>query len=214
MDKQKFIQRYAIRSPVTREYYLCRLRRFFDFLGLEEGCNLEDRCNYFAKLGKNDPSWAFLNILRYVESEKNRVEKKQIIGGTLRNSIKTIKMFCETSDLSIPWKKISRGLPRGRRYADDRAPTIEEIRRILEYPDRRIKPIVLTVSSCGFRLGSWDYLKWRNVHPIIRGNQLVAAKLVVYGGDDDEYFSFVTPEAYHSLNDWMTKDRKRSFDLD
>ena len=117
-------------------------------------------------------------------------------------------MFCEISDLSIPWKKISRGLPRGRRYADDRAPTIEEIRRILEYPDRRIKPIVITVSSCGFRLGSWDYLKWRNVHPIMRGNQVMAAKLVVYGGDDDEYFSFITPEAYHSINDWMTYRRE------
>ena len=27
---------YAIKSPVTREYYLRRLRRFFDFLGLKE----------------------------------------------------------------------------------------------------------------------------------------------------------------------------------
>ncbi|MGA7897772.1 MAG: hypothetical protein WCA39_02805 [Nitrososphaeraceae archaeon] len=81
-------------------------------------------------LGKNDPIWAFSNILRYIQSEKIRVEQKQITGGTLRNSIKSIKMFCEISDLSIPWKKISRGLPRGKRYADDRAPTVEEIRRI------------------------------------------------------------------------------------
>ncbi len=115
-------------------------------MALKGGCTLEERCNYFAKLGKNDPNWAFSNILRYVQSEKNRVEKKQITGGTLRNTIKTIKMFCETSDVSVPWKNISRGLPKGRRYADDRAPTIEEIRRILKYPDRRIKPIVLTVS--------------------------------------------------------------------
>ena len=100
-------------------------------------------------LGKNDPIWAFSNILRYVQSEKIRVEKKQITGSTLRNSIKSIKMFCEISDLSIPWKKISRGLPRGRRYADDRAPTIEEIRRILKYPDRRIKPI-----------GTYRFLLW------------------------------------------------------
>jgi hypothetical protein len=98
-------------------------------------------------------------------------------------------MFCEISDLPIPWKKISRGLPRGRRYADDRAPTIEEIRMILKYPDRRIKPIVLTVSSCGFRLGSWDYLKWRNYNPIRRSNRVIAAKLLVSDVDDDEYFS-------------------------
>jgi len=52
---------------------------------------------------------------------------------TVRNSIKTIKMFCEISDLSIPWKKISRGLPRGKRYVDDRAPTIKEIKTTLKY---------------------------------------------------------------------------------
>ena len=52
---------------------------------------------------------------------------------TVRNSIKTIKMFCEISDLSLPWKKIGRGLPKGKRYADDRAPTIEEIKTILKY---------------------------------------------------------------------------------
>ncbi|MGE5821488.1 MAG: hypothetical protein ACM31M_02750 [Nitrososphaerota archaeon] len=34
----------------------------------------------------------------------------------------------------IPWKKITRRLPRVKRYADDRAPTIEEIRKIIEYP--------------------------------------------------------------------------------
>ena len=78
-------------------------------MALKGGCTLEERCKYFAKLGKNDPSWAFSNILRYVQSEKNRVEKKQMTGGTIRNTIKTIKMFCETSDVSVPWKNISRG---------------------------------------------------------------------------------------------------------
>ncbi len=35
----------AIRSPLTREYYLRRLRRFFDFLELKGGRTLEERCN-------------------------------------------------------------------------------------------------------------------------------------------------------------------------
>jgi hypothetical protein len=42
------------------------------------------------------------------------------------------------NEILIPWKKITRGLPRGKKFADDRAPTMEEIRRLIEYPDRRI----------------------------------------------------------------------------
>jgi hypothetical protein len=39
------------------------------------------------------------------------------------------------SDIPITWKKITRGLPKMRRHADDRAPTIEEIQKICEYPE-------------------------------------------------------------------------------
>ncbi|MGC2427555.1 MAG: hypothetical protein WA421_11000 [Nitrososphaeraceae archaeon] len=49
--------------------------------------------------------------------------------------------------MPIPWKKITRGLPKGKKYADDRIPTLEEIKRVVEYPDRRIKAIVYTMSS-------------------------------------------------------------------
>jgi hypothetical protein len=41
------------------------------------------------------------------------------------------------ADMTIPWKKITRGLPKGKKYADDRIPTVEEIRKVVEYPDRR-----------------------------------------------------------------------------
>ena len=42
-------------------------------------------------------------------------------------------LFCDMNDILIPWKKITRGLPNGRRYADDRAPTIYEIIKIIQY---------------------------------------------------------------------------------
>jgi hypothetical protein len=193
---------YSIRSPYTKESYFRRLRRFFDAISLE-GPAFESRCNLFVEKGKQDPNWAFNCILKFVLKEKQRVENREITGGTLRNSVKTIKTFCEVTDVLIPWKKITRGLPRMKRYADDRAPTLEEIKKIIDYPDRRIRPIVYTMTSTGIRVGAWDYLKWGHVIPLNRNGRIVAAKVIVYAGEPDEYYTFITPEAYFSLESWM-----------
>ena len=39
---------YTIRSQVTRDYYLGRLRIFFNHINLEPDKTIEERCNYFA----------------------------------------------------------------------------------------------------------------------------------------------------------------------
>jgi hypothetical protein len=139
---------YAIRSPYTKESYFRRLRRFFDAIELCKDMRMEERCNTFAYRARSDYNWAFNHILRFLQSQKERVERNEITGGTLHNYVKTIKMFCEVTDVIIPWKKITRGLPRGKgkRYADDRSPTIEKICKIIEYPDRKNENI-LTLSS-------------------------------------------------------------------
>jgi integrase len=150
-----------------------------------------------------DHKWAFHNIIKFLQYEKERVEKEEITGATLRNFVKTIKLFCEMSDIPIQWKKITRGLPKSRKYADDRAPTIEEIQNICEYPDRRIKAIIYTMASSGIRLGAWDYLQLKHIIPIEREGKIVAAKIIVYAGDNEEYFSFITPEAYFEIEKWI-----------
>ena len=146
---------------------------------------MEELCNNFAYRARTDHNWAFNYILWFLQSQKERVERKEITGGTLRNYVKTIKMFCEVTDVIIPWKKITRDLPMGKRYADDRAPTIEEIGKIVEYPDRRIKPIVYIMISSGIRVGAWDHLKWDHIHPIMENGKLIAAKVIVCVGEDD-----------------------------
>jgi hypothetical protein len=191
----------AIRSPITRQKYFQRLQYFLDFVGIENQ-SFEQRCNTLGEGAIKDVTWLTNKIIRYLQIHRQRVEAKEITASTLRNYIKPIKLLCEQIDIPIPWRKILRGLPKGRRYANDRAPTQNEIQFLIKYPDRRIKPIVYTMTSSGIRLGAWDYLHWGDIFPNKDG-KVIAAKIIVYSGEDDEYFSFITPEAWSSLNDWM-----------
>ena len=199
-----YMFKYSIRSELTRKYYERRIRTFFDFIGFLMGSDIEKRCNSFAQKGKKDTNWTLICIIRFLQHEKERVEKGEITAATLSNFVKSIKLYCEISDIQIGWKKITRGLPRPRAVANDRAPTLEEIRKLVEYPDRRIKPIIYTMVSSGIRLGAWDYLKWKNITPLTNDSGvIVAAKLLVYPDDSEEYYAFITAEAYHSLKRWM-----------
>ena len=156
--------KYSMRSELTQKYYERRLSRFFDFIQFElDNADIEKRCNDFAEKASLNYEWAFNQVIRFFHFQRERVERGEIKAATLRNFIKSLKAFFDSADLDISWKKVMRGLPRARQAANDRAPTLEEIRKICEYPDRRIKPIVYTMVSSGIRLGAWDYLAWQNV---------------------------------------------------
>ena len=192
---------YALKAAETQRQYPRRFRAFLDFLGYRG--TLQDQAKLFLENARQNAQWAEAEIMKFVAFQRERVEAREIVGPTIRNYIKATKLFCQMNDLVLNWDKIRRGLPSARQSANDRAPTIEEIKRLLEYPDRRMKPIVHTMVSSGIRIGSWDYLCWKHVSPILENGKLIAAKLQVYAGDPEEYYCFITPEAYTSLNDWM-----------
>jgi integrase len=178
------------------------LAYFFDFLELQ-GTTPERAKLFLDEAKKNGLEWTTSQLMRYIMYQKSRADKKEITPATIKNYYKPVKLFLEMNNIELSWKKISRGIPRGRRYAIDRAPTIEEIHKIINHPDRRIRGIVFTMCSSAMRLGAWDYLKWQDITPIQQDNKIVAAKIVIYSGDADEYFSFITPEAYYELKKWI-----------
>ena len=193
---------FAIKSSITRDRYKRRLADFFKFMEIEG--NLESQSRQFVmNAQEKGKPWVFANLMKFLSYHKERAERGEISNVTVRNYYKPLKLFLEMNDLELSWKRIGRGLPRGRRYAADRAPTIKEIQKLVDYPDRRIKGIVFTMCSSGIRLGAWDYLRWGDITPIQNDDQIIAAKIVVYAGDEEQYNSFITPEAYFELQKWM-----------
>ncbi|MGH9951303.1 MAG: hypothetical protein ACRD5J_06740, partial [Nitrososphaeraceae archaeon] len=122
---------YAMKAPMTRDRYQTRVAKFFGFIGID-GTTKEEKARNFVTRAKSDTNWGFNGIMKFTYFERQRVDRKEISGGTVRNYVKSIKLFCEMADIPIQWKKITRGLPRGKKYADDRIPTLDEIKKLVE----------------------------------------------------------------------------------
>lgn len=198
--------KFSFRTELTRVCYERRLKRFFDYIEFELNNkeHLDKRVNAFAYKAKENKEWILQQIIKFLQFQKDRLNKGGITAGTLWNFIKPLKLLCDVCDIDIKWKRLTRGFPRNRQAANDRAPTLEEIQKLIEYPDRRIKPIVYVMASSGIRLGAWDFLKWNHLTPLHDDKgEIVAAKLLVYAGEVEEYFTFITPEAYTVVKEWM-----------
>lgn len=207
---------FALKAPETRRKYTGHLDTFLEFVDdkfhgtpkskhrrTEEDLErVRENCKLFVQKARKDNNWALYNVIEFLQFLRDQVDKKKIVAGTLKNYCKAIRVFCEMSEIELSWKRITRGLPRPKRYASDRVPTLDEIKKLIEYPDRRIKAIIYTMISSGIRLGAWDYLRWGHLEPIVRDGRIVAVTMKVYSGEAEEYLTFITPSAWVELTKW------------
>jgi hypothetical protein len=220
-----------LKTAETQTQYVNRLKYFFNHLELP-GFNMKEQAAYFVTKARADEQWSLGCIISFINHYKKKIEKKEITSTTLTDYFNAIQSFYEANDLHLNWKRIRAGLPEPRSRANDRAPTLEEIRKLCQHSDRRVRAIVYVMCSSGTRVGTWEHFKWKHVIPITNAEYLrwkkrqeiqstghsnivissgdkeeqekiIAAKLVVYADEPEQYYSFITPEAYYELKDYM-----------
>ena len=116
---------HALKSSEARIQYPKRLKKLFDFLNLSG--SLEEQANEFLNKARQNIQRSQDSIMRFLDLHKERVRRKELAAGTLKNYYRAAKLFCEMNDLTLNWKRISKGLPRVRNSSNDRASTLEEI---------------------------------------------------------------------------------------
>ena len=136
----------------------------------------------------------------YVLMLQDRVSKGEITANTCNSYLPPVKRFFDMNDIvTVNWSRIGRLLPRAHFNSDDEAYTQDQIKKMLQHCDARSRVVVLFLASSGIRSGALPMLRHRDITPIHDENnsaKLVAAHVVIYRGTEEEYDTFITPEAY------------------
>jgi hypothetical protein len=116
---------YALKAKESKRQYPRRFKTFLDFLKLPGTIN--QQAKQFLENTKRNPQSTEEGFMEFVSFQLQRVSRGEIAESTIKNYYRPTKFFCEMNGCAqlINWKMISRGLPRGREAANDRAPTME-----------------------------------------------------------------------------------------
>ena len=206
---QRFID--SLRNKESRRKYPRLLHKFLklipnkiyeDSLGNQPNDQeVSTLANCFVNLAKKDPTLAHNIVAAFIKEEKKLVESGELNPNTLPNHVKPIRTLLDSNAVPIHWKSLHKLYPRPKN-TEDRAYTREELQRMIEAsPEITDKLIIELFSSGGFRLEAWDYFTWKDV-VFFKNNDgtYKGAALLVYRGDPESYWTFISPEACQTLD--------------
>lgn len=171
----------SIRAQPTRESYRFCLEKFLSHYDID--------LISFLKLPPPDTTNL---IIKYLVD-------KRISKGYKRLVTSSIKHACEINDIILNWKKMKKFINSDKTGNEtngrDRGYTHEEIKKILDFVDQRIKTAILILASTGMRIGALHSVK---VSDLERVGDFCKVK-VCYDDPEEVYISYCSLNAFHIL---------------
>ena len=194
-DEEYFNFINSIKSDETRVQYESKLKLFMEF------CNISDMNEL-----KNIDAQKYL--IQYISELRN----KKLSSSAVNGRVYPVFHFYEMNDIVLNKKKIKMFQGEYVKRARDRAYTHEEISRILNVSDLRMKVIILLMASSGMRIGSIPTLRLRNLE---KRDQLDKVyKIIIYENSSEEYYTFCTPECASFIDLYLEYRQKNGEKLD
>jgi len=175
----------SIRAPHTRQLYKFCIEKFLSHYDID--------LFSFLKL----PQQEITNlVIKYLVDRKISRGYKRIV-------VSSIKHACEINDVILNWKKIKKFIGSEKTGNEtngrDRGYEHEEIRKILDFVDQRIRTAVLILASSGMRIGALRSVKFGDLEKV---NNFY--KIKVYSGEiEEEYITFCTPECAKEIDTYI-----------
>jgi integrase/recombinase XerD len=189
-DRSFFVFEQAIKSEKTKHVYGYWLRKFREYMGVEN----------YDELLLEDIKKLQIRLEEYLFELKKKQSR-----ATIEASFYAIDLFYSMNDVNLNFKKIRKMFPPLEKRAGQEAYTTEDVEKILESAkSRKTRALIHLLAASGIRIGAIDYLKLKHIKPMKYGCRSV----LVYAGDKEEYTTFLTPEACKALDSYMEERRK------
>lgn len=180
----------AIKSEHTRRIYSYYLRKFCEF----------------AKIPTPDGLLQLKDtLLQEVLEDYLFYLKKRISPNSIPPYFAALELFFAINDRILNFKKIKKMFPATVKKSGQEAWHTEHIQSILSVcKTKRAAAIIHVFVASGMRLGALAELKLKHLRDIEN-----CKAVIVYEGTNEEYWTFLTPEATNVVNTYL---KKREFD--
>ena len=179
----------SISSTATRQVYIQGLIRFMKFCGLH---SVDELLNIDMQKAMID----------YVVALRN----SKLSHNTIHFLLAPIYHFCEMCDITVNKKRIRKYKGEKLRVVKDRAYTHDEISKLLNISNSRLKAVILLMASSGIRVGSINGIQLKHLHKIAED----IYKITVYENTNDEYFTFCSPECSKAIDTYLEYRKRNS----
>ena len=179
----------ACNSDYTKRSYSNALKMYVQFYHVAE----------YDSLLQIDKHTASKMILRFVMYQRN-IRKLSL--SRINVCFSALKLFYDMNDYDLNWSRLAKYKGRDRqKMVQDRTYTKEEIQKMLQFADLRMKVIILTMLSSGVRTGGLAGLKLKDLTYI---EQYKLYRIVVYSDSpNDTYYTFCTPETAQQIQMYL-----------
>jgi len=176
----------TIKSKYTLRNYREHLKRFLEFTKLRDHDSL-------LKLSKDDIQELIEDYVMYL--------KKTVNPNSVDTMMRGIKHFFVINKVGLYWELIHKLYPEKVKSSGFMPFTTKDVQSMLDATtSKRNKAIIHFLASTGSRIGVFDYgLSMKH----LKNMDEDCLAVLIYADEKDEYWSFLTPEATDSLNDYF-----------
>ncbi|MGH9996557.1 MAG: tyrosine-type recombinase/integrase [Nitrososphaeraceae archaeon] len=173
----------SIKSESTKELYESNIKLFLKFCNVSE---LKDLLKIDAQR----------YIIRYIMS----LRESKLASNSITSRLNPVFHFYAMNDVILNKKKIKMFKGEFVKKSRDRAYFHEEIKKILDVSDLRMKIVILLMTSTGCRVGALPSLRLRNLEKIDSSG---IYKITIYEGSVEQYTTFCTPECASFIDSYL-----------